>query len=231
MINYIKYYKTFIRYGLGYEGDAWFANNYIWPFKKKGFYIDIGCYHPLKYSQTYKLYKLGWSGINLDISKESIDLFKRFRPKDKNLNIGISDKVGFENFYFTKKISTTNSLNNKYLKESINLKKKFLRKIQTQTIVQILEENNISEVDFLKIDCEGMDLSIIKTLDFSKYKINFLSIEFLYESGNFIIKQNKNINSVHQLFFESDIYKILEKNFKLVDHFGFAFLLANKEIY
>jgi FkbM family methyltransferase len=229
--NYIKYYKTFIRYGLGYEGDAWFANNYILPFKKKGFYIDIGCYHPLKYSQTYKLYKLGWSGINLDISKESIDLFKSFRSKDKNLNIGISNKAGFENFYFTKKISTTNSLNNKYLKESINFKKKFLRKIQTQTIDQLFEENNISEVDFLKIDCEGMDLSIIKTLDFSKYKINFLSIEFLYESGNFIIKQNKNINSVHQLFFESDIYKILEKNFKLVDHFGFAFLLANKEIY
>jgi len=229
--NYIKYYKTFIRYGLGYEGDAWFANNYILPFKKKGFYIDIGCYHPLKYSQTYKLYKLGWSGINLDISKESIDLFKSFRSKDKNLNIGISNKAGFENFYFTKKISTTNSLNNKYLKESINFKKKFLRKIQTQTIDQLFEENNISEVDFLKIDCEGMDLSIIKTLDFSKYKINFLSIEFLYESGNFIIKKNKNINSVHQLFFESDIYKILEKNFKLVDHFGFAFLLANKEIY
>ena len=231
MINYIKYYKTFIRYGLGYEGDAWFANNYILPFKKKGFYIDIGCYHPLKYSQTYKLYKLGWSGINLDISKESIDLFELFRSKDKNLNIGISNKAGFENFYFTKKISTTNSLNNKYLKESINFKKKFLRKIQTQTIDQLFEENNISEVDFLKIDCEGMDLSIIKTLDFSKYKINFLSIEFLYESGNFIIKKNKNINSVHQLFFESDIYKILEKNFKLVDHFGFAFLLANKEIY
>ena len=231
MINYIKYYKTFIRYGLGYEGDAWFANNYIWPFKKKGFYIDIGCYHPLKYSQTYKLYKFGWSGINLDISKESIDLFKRFRSRDKNLNIGISNKAGLENFYFTKKISTTNSLYNENLKESVNYKKKFIRKIQTQTIDQLFQENNISEVDFLKIDCEGMDLSIIKTINFSKYKVNFLSIEFLYESGNFIIKQNKNINSVHQLFFESDIYKILEKNFKLVDHFGFAFLLANKEIY
>ena len=231
MINYIKYYKTFIRYGLGYEGDAWFANNYIWPFKKKGFYIDIGCYHPLKYSQTYKLYKFGWSGINLDISKESIDLFKRFRSRDKNLNIGISNKAGLENFYFTKKISTTNSLYNENLKESVNYKKKFIRKIQTQTIDQLFQENNISEVDFLKIDCEGMDLSIIKTINFSKYKVNFLSIEFLYESGNFIIKQNKNINSVHQLFFESDIYKILEKNFKLVDHFGFAFLLANREIY
>ena len=40
MINHLKYYKTFLRYGLGYEGDAWFANNYISAFKKKGFYIN-----------------------------------------------------------------------------------------------------------------------------------------------------------------------------------------------
>ncbi len=230
MINFINYYKTFLRYGLGYEGDAWFANNYIWPFKKKGFYIDIGCYHPLKYSQTYKLHKLGWSGINLDISKESVDLFKRFRPKDKNLNIGISNKAGSENFYFSKKISTINSIQKDYLEDKLKEKKKFIRKIQTQTIDQLFEENNISEVDFLKIDCEGMDLSIIKTINFSKYKINFLSVEFLYKSGVFIKKNNNNISSVHQLFFESDIYKILEKNFKLVDHYGFAFLLANKQI-
>ena len=78
MLNFIKYYKTFLRYGLGYEGDAWFANNYISAFKDKGFYIDIGCYHPLKYSQTHKLYKLGWSGINVDISQDSIDLFNTF---------------------------------------------------------------------------------------------------------------------------------------------------------
>ena len=201
--------------------------------KKKGIYIDIGCYHPLKYSQTYKLHKLGWSGINLDISRESIDLFNRFRPKDINLNVGISNKTGLENFYFDKKISTTNSISNEFSKDNVNNKKKFIRKIQTQTIKQLFEENNISEVDFLKIDCEGMDLSIIKTIDFKKYKINFLSVEFLYglQVGDFIINKNKNINSIHELFFESEIYKILEKNFKLVDHFGFAFLLANREIY
>ena len=94
MINHLKYYKTFLRYGLGYEGDAWFANNYISAFKKKGLYIDIGCYHPLKFSQTHKLYKMGWNGINLDISKESIELCNTFRPKDKNLNFGGSTKLG-----------------------------------------------------------------------------------------------------------------------------------------
>ena len=41
MINHLKYYKTFLRYGLGYEGDAWFANNYISAFKKKDFILIL----------------------------------------------------------------------------------------------------------------------------------------------------------------------------------------------
>jgi hypothetical protein len=230
LINFIRYYKIFLRYGLGYEGEAWFANNYIWPYKKKGFYIDIGCYHPIKFSQTFKLYKLGWTGINLDISKESIDLFNLFRPKDNNLNIGISTKYGLEDGYFNKKISTTNFIGQNYF-DNINKNKTFIRKIKTKTINQIFEEYNISEVDFLKIDCEGMDLSIIKTLNFDKYKVNFLSIEFLYDAGSFIKNKNSNIQSVHQLFFKSELYQVLKNNFELIDHFGFAFLLANKKIY
>ena len=110
MLNYIRYYKTFLRYGLGYEGDAWFANNYISAFKDKGFYIDVGCYHPIKYSLTHKLHKIGWSGINIDISKESIDLFNIFRPKDKNLNIGISTESGIKDAFFVKEISPISSL-------------------------------------------------------------------------------------------------------------------------
>jgi hypothetical protein len=231
LINFIRYYKIFIRYGLGYEGEAWFANNYIWPYKKKGFYVDIGCYHPVKFSQTFKLYKFGWTGINIDISRESIDLFNLYRPKDKNLNLGISLKSGLEDGYFNKNISTTNFIDSDY-SNYINKKKYIIRKIKTKTINQIFEEHNISEVDFLKIDCEGMDLSIIKSFNFDKYKVSFLSIEFLYgDVGNFIKKKNSNIQSVHQLFFKSEIYQVLKNNFELIDHFGFAFLLANKKIY
>jgi FkbM family methyltransferase len=230
VINHFKYYKTFLRYGTSYEGDAWFANNYIYPFKKKGLYIDLGCYHPLKYSQTYKLYKFGWRGINLDISKESIDLFNIFRPHDKNLNLGVSTKSETRNAYFEKKISTLSSLNKDQLKIS-NRENKIIRKVETTSIKELFEKNGILEVDFLKIDCEGMDLDILKTLNFDKYKINFLSVEFIYSSGDFINKKNNNIESVHHQFLSSEIFSLLQKNFKLIDHFGFAFLLANKNIY
>ena len=38
-------------------------------FKKKmsGFYVDVGCHQPLLNNNTYRLYKRGWRGINIDL--------------------------------------------------------------------------------------------------------------------------------------------------------------------
>ena len=37
--------------------------------KKNGFYIDVGCYHPIHRNNTYLLHKKNWSGINVDINE------------------------------------------------------------------------------------------------------------------------------------------------------------------
>lgn len=36
-----------------------------------GKYLDIGCFHPFKFSNTAELYRRGWSGVNIDASPES----------------------------------------------------------------------------------------------------------------------------------------------------------------
>ena len=67
------------------NGEDLFINNY---FKDKiGFYVDVGAYHPLELSNTYLLYKRGWSGINIDINSLSIDYFNFLRPDDINIHI------------------------------------------------------------------------------------------------------------------------------------------------
>ena len=38
----------------------------------KGIYVDVGCNHPIKYNNTYLLYKKGWNGINVDSDEKSI---------------------------------------------------------------------------------------------------------------------------------------------------------------
>ena len=49
-------------------GEDIFINNYF-KNKSKGFYIDVGCYHPIHRNNTFLLYKKGWKGMNIDIHK------------------------------------------------------------------------------------------------------------------------------------------------------------------
>ena len=79
--------------------------------QKKGFYIDVGCYHPLQGNNTYLLYKKGWSGLNFDVSQKTIELFDFLRKKDKNICCGITNKKGFKKLFFRKKLNMLNTLN------------------------------------------------------------------------------------------------------------------------
>ena len=98
-----KYYKEFVRQNFSLNGDTRFSKK-IYNYIKKGFYVDVGCYHPIKGSHTSYLYNNGWSGLNLDISAESIEMFRIFRPKDTSLIMGLSDKVGISDAYLNKDI-------------------------------------------------------------------------------------------------------------------------------
>ena len=55
--------------------------------------MDLGAYHPMKYNNTYLLYKLGWRGINIDLNQTSIDMFNIVRKEDTNICTLISDEA------------------------------------------------------------------------------------------------------------------------------------------
>jgi len=59
--------------------------------KAKGFYVDIGAHHPVRYSNTWYFYRLGWSGINIDPLPGSKEQFEKVRPRDLFLSEGLSD--------------------------------------------------------------------------------------------------------------------------------------------
>ena len=65
-----------------------------------GFYIDVGCHHPRRFSNTALLYNKGWSGINVDANHENLKLFNVFRKRDKNINALISEKSENLKFYY-----------------------------------------------------------------------------------------------------------------------------------
>ena len=102
--------------------------------KKLGFYVDVGCFHPIRFSNTLFLYKKGWNGLNLDLSKKTIDLFNLSRPRDTNLNYGVGDKNCEMEFYYNKDTFQSNTLNVQF--KDYFLKKKDLKKkkIEVKTL-------------------------------------------------------------------------------------------------
>ena len=120
----VKYYKDLVRLKFNSNGNSRFGKKILKEIKR-GKYLDVGCYHPIKESHTAILYNNGWTGINLDISKDTIEMFNIFRPKDLNLNMGLSIKNGYQKAYYERNISTVSSLDKNYLsKNQLYLKRK-----------------------------------------------------------------------------------------------------------
>ena len=138
--------------------------------KNNGFYVDIGCYHPIKGSLTYRLHKKGWKGLNVDLSKISIDLFKLARPKDYNIHAAITDFDGETQFFENDMINQQNTLEN----NGTNLKKIKINAFKLQTL---LEKLNINNIDFLNIDAEGSDYKVISSLDLNKIRPKMICME------------------------------------------------------
>ena len=177
----------------------------------------MGCYHPIKGSHTSYLYKKGWNGLNLDISAESIEMFKIFRPKDTSLIMGLSDKGGISDAYLNKDISTISSIN-KDLVNAIGVDKyKILRTIDTTTLGDLRQQNNLRKINFLKIDCEGQDELILSQSTIEDLKSDFLCFEIIpidISVKNEIMKKIGNIRKFKLIF---SAHGLPEKNIKKGD--------------
>lgn len=157
----------------------------------KGFYVDVGCYHPFKGSLTAKLYEKKWHGINIDISKTSIDLFKIVRKRDINLNLAICDFDGETYFYENSPINQQNSLIQKNDKQQ-------KKKIECLKLNSVLMKHNISTFEYLNIDVEGSELDVIKGMDFKKFNPILVTIE-----NNDLFPED---------YINDEVYKLLKKN-------------------
>jgi len=169
--------------------------------KKNGFYVDVGCYHPIHRSNTHLLHKQDWKGVNIDTSEFSIDLFNHARPKDLNYHFAISNKNEIIKLFYQKELSQLSTTERDQAETVFqgNIKEK---EIHAFTLDEILNRNKYKDtkIDFLDIDVEGADLKVLEGLSFDKFKPELVCVE-IHEKE---IKQ-------------SAIYKFLaDKNYELL---------------
>jgi hypothetical protein len=149
--------------------------------KKKGFYIDVGCYHPFRFSNTYLFYKQGWSGVNIDAMPGTKALFDKKRKNDLNLEVGVSLKEEETDFYIFKEncLNTFDPNRVKFLKENTSFAFDKIVKVKTKPLKLILEESILpnTSIDFLTIDAEDFDMIVIESNDWDTFRPHFILIE------------------------------------------------------
>jgi FkbM family methyltransferase len=142
-------------------------------------YIDIGAHHPFYLSNTALFYEQGCRGINVEANPGLIGSFIKHRPNDINLNVGAGNTEGELDFYIMKEDSL--STFSKSECDAMILQGKQLqevKKIKLTTISKILNEHFENRFpDFMSIDAEGWDLTILKSIDFEKYWPRVICVE------------------------------------------------------
>ena len=174
---YIKHKYFFKKKSYSMDGEDLFISDYF-KIRERGFYIDVGCYHPIHRNNTFLLHKKGWNGINIDIHKFSIDLFNYLRPNDFNYNLAVSNKNQVLDMYFQKQLSQLSTIEEEQAKKVFqgNIKKS---KINAVTLDSILEEINADnlKIDLLDIDVEGADFKVLQGFSIEKYKPELICVE------------------------------------------------------
>jgi FkbM family methyltransferase len=178
----LKYLPSIFYFKRSYsqEGEDLVVNKYLIGLRN-GFYLEVGAHHPFRFSNTYFFYKRGWKGICIDPLPGTKKLFKRWRPRDMTLEVGISSSSGPLNYFmFTEPaINTFDPI----LANSRSLdgysKIRDIVEIQTTTLSQLLIDQELEgrNIDLLAIDAEGFDFEVLGSYDWSKPYPSVIIIE------------------------------------------------------
>jgi len=172
----------------GQLGEDMVIHNHLSKFclsaNERGSYIDIGCYHPSRGSNTFKFYRNGSSGLVIDVGEKKKRFWARVRPRDKFINAAVVPES-----YKGKKI--------KFLKQTGYGKETdyvFEMGIQRSEHKEFIESEAINatqitkicmkETDwfdaswrFINIDIEGLDEKVILDFDLGLLKPDVIAIE------------------------------------------------------
>jgi FkbM family methyltransferase len=151
-------------------------------------YLDIGAHDPIIYNNTFLFYGRGSRGVLVEPNPVMVEKLRRERPNDTVLAVGIGPAdVPSADYYVTRGAGLLNTFSKEDAEE---LKKKygpeFIERVLKMPLVnvnRVLEEHFSNKApDVLSIDTEGLDLPILRALDFTRFRPRIICVETLVDS-------------------------------------------------
>lgn len=175
------WFTTYSRESFSQEGEDLILERFL-ENKKAGFYVDVGAHHPMRFSNTYRLYLSGWRGLNIDANPGSMRMFRRSRPRDINVEAAVSQGNRVLRYY----VFNEPALNTFDRERALRITGGDYRivkelNITTQPLWELLDRYvpKDTTIDLLTIDVEGFDYDVLLSNDWNRYTPEFILVECL----------------------------------------------------
>jgi FkbM family methyltransferase len=138
-------------------------------------YVDIGASDPIESSNTYLLYWAGGHGVLVEPNPMYREPYRTYRPLDIVVSAGIGiDGATEADYYVIRGEPTLNT----FSADDVAVRRARAGRDIVERVVKmpLVSVNHVMATclgkapDLLSIDVEGMDLAILRTLDFQTYR-------------------------------------------------------------
>lgn len=143
-------------------------------------YLDIGAHHPTYLSNTYLFYTRGCRGVLVEPDPVLFEVLARERKHDLCLNVGIGVGEAREADLY---VMSTPTLNTFVREEAERIAAAGVHRIKSVLRVplvpfsQLVSEHFQRPPDILSLDVEGLDLSILESIDFERCRPTVICVE------------------------------------------------------
>ena len=175
--------------------------------KRKISFLDIGTNYPTLGNNTFLFYSKGSRGVCVEADASLISLIKESRPHDKVISVGVSVSGETEADFYVFDVDGLNTFSKEeadYRSGFGNCKVIDVIKVPLININDLIKDNFQSYPDLLSIDIEGLDLEVLKSLNYNLYPIPVICVETCQYSENHIRPKNHTIRQ----FMESVGYEV-----------------------
>jgi len=147
-----------------------------------GFYIDIGACHPVEDSVTLHFYERGWRGVNVEPDQALHAAFVESRPRDINICAAVARTRGRVSFHATG-IRGHGTLDAELA--SARSDGRPAERVPALMLSDVIDCHgpDAGDIDFLKIDVEGWEESVIASGDWARHRPRVLVIEAVDDVG------------------------------------------------
>lgn len=149
---------------------------------KRPSYIDIGAHDPIYLSNTYLLYLKGSRGVCIEPNPELHRNIKKKRTKDICLNMGVGITSTTEAPFYCMSSSTLSTFSREDAERMASYGNEKIEKVITMPLIsfdEVVTKYLSACPNFISLDVEGLDLAILKSIDFTKYRPQVFCVETL----------------------------------------------------